>query len=181
MRATVCGWKILTRNLMKMMMKTQHMILYIWKRDSIYQQYKLYSVSNYHMHSILPSLNDISSIISFLANFSFFVIIRMITNHVNMRDATIKSKNYTKDLFQGFMLASIAKFFFLPIIIWRENMSGISSSVHLVLVIAYFLISLIYIHSSVIGCPKKWSAVTIITSFFVNKYLWFNIYFNRRF
>lgn len=115
------------------------------------------------------------------ANFSFFAIIRMITNSLNMKGATIKSKNTTKDLFQGFMLASIAKFFFLPIIIWRENMSGISSSVHLVLVITYFLISLIYIHSSVIGCSKKSSAVTIVTSFVLNKYLWFNIYFNRRF
>lgn len=100
---------------------------------------------------------------------------------MNMKSATIKSKNVTKDLFQGFMLASIAKFFFLPIIIWRENMSSVSSNVHLVLVILYFLISLIYIHASVLGCTKKSSIITILVSFWLNKYIWFNIYFNKQF
>jgi lipid intermediate transporter len=102
----------------------------------------------------------------------------MLTNTI-AKNQIFDSRNLTIDLFQGFMLASIAKFFFLPIIIWRENMSGISSQVHLVIVITYFLISLIYIHAGVVGCSKKKSAVTILMSFMINKYIWFNIYFNR--
>lgn len=113
--------------------------------------------------------------ISFLANLSFFAIIRMMTSY--SKD-DVYGKSLTLDLFRGFMLASIAKFFFLPIIIWRENISGISSAVHLVLVIGYFLISLIYIHASITGCSKKISTATILLSFIINKYIWFNLRFN---
>jgi len=87
-----------------------------------------------------------------------------------------RSRNLTLDLFRGFMLASIAKFFFLPIIIWGENVSGITSAIHLVLVIGYFLLSLIYIHSSATGCSKKVSAASILLAFLINKYIFFNIH-----
>lgn len=113
----------------------------------------------------------------FVANLLFFTIIRMLTSFSREVQS---SKNLTMDLFRGFMLASIAKFFFLPIIIWRDNISGISSAVHLVLVIGYFLISLIYIHSSVTGCSKKISTATILLSFMINKYIWFNLHFNGK-
>jgi hypothetical protein len=122
--------------------------------------------------------NKNNNLSTFAANFSFFVVIRVMTNMIE-KNGLFKFQNLTMDLFQGFMLASIAKFFFVPIIIWRENMSGISSSVHLVIVIAYFLISLIYIHAGVVGCSKKTSAATILISFMINKYIWFNIYFNK--
>lgn len=111
----------------------------------------------------------------FLANFSFFTIIRILTTF--SKEEAQRSMNLTMDLFRGFMLASISKFFFLPIIIWRDNISGISSAVHLVLVIGYFLISLIYIHSSVTGCSKKTSTAAILLSFTINKYIWFNLHF----
>lgn len=111
-----------------------------------------------------------------LANLSFFTVIRMLTSYA--KDEIYKSKSLTLDLFRGFMLASIAKFFFLPIIIWRDNISGISSAVHLVIVIGYFLVSLIYIHASVVGCSKKISTATILLSFLINKYIWFNLHFN---
>lgn len=111
-----------------------------------------------------------------LANLSFFSIIRILTSYT--KENVYKTKNITIDLFRGFMLASIAKFFFLPIIIWRDNISGISSAVHLVSVIGYFLVSLIYIHSSVVGCSKKISTAAILLSFLVNKYIWFNLHFS---
>jgi hypothetical protein len=93
-------------------------------------------------------------------------------------DKLYKTKNLTLDLFRGFMLASIAKFFFLPIIIWSDNISGLNRSTHLALVIGYFLISLIYIHSTITGCTKKISAAAILLSFIINKYVWLN--FNVR-
>jgi hypothetical protein len=93
-------------------------------------------------------------------------------------DRAYRSRILTIDLFRGFMLASIAKFFFLPIIIWRDNISGISSAVHLVTVIGYFLVSLVYIHSSVTGCSKKTSTATILLAFMINKYIWFNLHFS---
>jgi hypothetical protein len=73
------------------------------------------------------------------------------------------------------MLASIAKFFFLPIVIWRENISGFNAGIHLVLVIGYFVISLIYIHSTITGCSRKASAATIFLAFVCNKYIWANM------
>ncbi|CRK95112.1 CLUMA_CG008590, isoform A, partial [Clunio marinus] len=112
-----------------------------------------------------------------LSNFSFFMIIRLLTSCSS--NEHFRNRSLTMDLFRGFMLASIAKFFFLPIIIWRDNISGISSAVHMVLIIGYFLISLIYIHSSVTGCSKKISTGTIVLAFMINKYIWFNLYFTE--
>lgn len=125
------------------------------------------------MHNNSPKIIFIHEILP--ANLSFFLIIRMLTKFSPQEKS--RSKNSSMDLLRGFMLASIAKFFFLPIIIWRDNISDLSSSfhitVHLGIVISYFLISLIYIHASVSGCSKKSSTANILLSFMLNKYLWF--------
>jgi lipid intermediate transporter len=115
------------------------------------------------------------SLIFFLipANLFFFIIIRIISAYGNSN--IYRSKSLTRDLFRGFMLASIAKFFFLPIIIWRENITELNFGVLLVLVIVYFLVSLTYIHSTITGCSRKISAATILLSFMINKYIWFNL------
>jgi hypothetical protein len=111
-----------------------------------------------------------------VANLTFFVTIRIISTWAESK--LYKTQNLTLDLFRGFMLASIAKFFFLPTIIWRDNITGLSRGVHLTLVIAYFLISLIYVHSTITGLSKKVSAAAILLSFIINKYVWFNLSFS---
>ncbi|KAG5670270.1 hypothetical protein PVAND_000547 [Polypedilum vanderplanki] len=113
------------------------------------------------------------------SNLTFFIIIRIISCWAE--DKMYRTKNLTLDLLRGFMLASIAKFFFLPIIIWSDNISGLNRSTHLTLVIGYFLISLIYIHSTITGCTRKISASAILLSFIINKYIWLHLNFKNIF
>lgn len=110
---------------------------------------------------------------SILANLTFFTIIRIVSSWSELNQN--RGLSLTADLFRGFMLASIAKFFFLPIVIWRENISGWNAGVHLVLVIGYFVISLIYVHSTITQQSKKKSAATIFLAFVCNKYIWANM------
>lgn len=116
----------------------------------------------------------------FLANLSLFILIRLLT--APPRYEPNKQRNFTLDLFKGFMLANISKFFFLPIIIWKDNSSDVSTAVHLMLVVAYFIISLIYVHSTVVNThqknitnSKKWSAIVILLAFVINKYFFWKI------
>ncbi|XP_070508156.1 protein ARV1 [Chironomus tepperi] len=110
-----------------------------------------------------------------LSNLSFFIIIRVISMWTP--GILYTNRSLTLDLFHGYMLASVAKFFFLPIIIWNENISGVNRVIHLFLVVCYFLISLIYVHSNVCGTSKKISAAVILLAFIINKYIWFNLNF----
>lgn len=58
------------------------------------------------------------------------------------------------DLVRGIILASVGKFFFLPIMIWKDNSTQTGIGIHLGLVIAYFVLSLIHAHSGKIIIEK---------------------------
>lgn len=73
-------------------------------------------------------------------------------------------------LLQGTILASIAKFFFIPIIIWKQHTTDSAMAIHISLVVAYFVISLIQIHSVVSQCAWTKSAVIVLLAFIVKTY-----------
>lgn len=103
-----------------------------------------------------------------LGNSTLFTLIRMFT--VN----TQNNPKFTLELFRGFMLSSIGKFFYLPIAVWKENTSDYNTiAVHLILVVGYFILSLVYIHSVVAFSRRTWSTIIILLAFVLSKYfLW---------
>lgn len=72
---------------------------------------------------------------------------------------------FAMNLIRAIILSSIGKFFFLPIVIWRENSTETQVAIHLSLVILYFILSLIYAHSVVNYCSQKASCFIVILSF----------------
>lgn len=88
--------------------------------------------------------------------------------------------NFTIDLFEGFMLSSVSKLFFFPIIIWRDNLNSVSSAVHLFLVITYFILTLTYVHSVIVQSSRKSSGLLILMAFLVNKYLFRLLHLNAK-
>uniref|UniRef100_A0A8D8BDU7 Protein ARV n=1 Tax=Culex pipiens TaxID=7175 RepID=A0A8D8BDU7_CULPI len=79
-------------------------------------------------------------------------------------------KPYPMALLHGVVLASIGKFFFIPIIIWKQNTSDPGMAIHISLVVAYFVISLTQIHSVISDCTRTRSAVIVLLSFIVKTY-----------
>jgi hypothetical protein len=80
-------------------------------------------------------------------------------------------RNLSIDLVKAITLASIGKFFFLPIIIWKENSTAVGVAIHLGLVFAYFLLSLIQVHSVVSVSTRFVSSLIVILAFVVKTYL----------
>lgn len=72
---------------------------------------------------------------------------------------------FAMNLLRALILSSIGKFFFLPIVIWRENSTETQIAIHLSIVIMYFILSLIYAHSVVNYCSRKASCFIVILSF----------------
>jgi hypothetical protein len=91
------------------------------------------------------------------------------TTHENT--ATHPPRNLSVDLIKAITLASIGKFFFLPIIIWKENSTGFGVAIHLGLVFTYFLLSLIQVHSVVSVSTRFVSSLIVILAFVVKTYL----------
>lgn len=79
-------------------------------------------------------------------------------------------KTYPLVLLQGIILASIAKFFFIPIIIWKQNATDSAMAIHISLVVAYFVISLIQVHSVISYCSWTKSAVIVLLAFIIKTY-----------
>ncbi|XP_065088738.1 protein ARV1 [Ochlerotatus camptorhynchus] len=79
-------------------------------------------------------------------------------------------KSYPLVLLQGMILASIAKFFFIPIIIWKQNATDSAMAIHISLVVAYFVISLIQIHSVISYCSWTKSAVIVLLALIFKTY-----------
>lgn len=79
-------------------------------------------------------------------------------------------KTYPLVLLQGIILASIAKFFFIPIIIWKQNATDPAMAIHISLVVTYFVISLIQIHSVISYCSWTKSAVIVLLAFIIKTY-----------
>ncbi|XP_063709879.1 protein ARV1 [Culicoides brevitarsis] len=79
--------------------------------------------------------------------------------------------NFAINLMRGITLASIGKFFFLPIMIWRENSTENALIVHLSLVIIYFILSLIHAHSVIANCSRLASIFIVIFSYVSETYI----------
>ncbi|XP_053680845.1 protein ARV1 [Anopheles nili] len=90
--------------------------------------------------------------------------------HRNIPVTMGTGKSYPHLLLQGVILSSIGKFLFIPIIIWRENSTETSMAIHIVLVLVYFVISLVQIHSVVSNCPRSRSCLIVILAFIVKAY-----------
>uniref|UniRef100_A0A336KSV3 Protein ARV n=2 Tax=Culicoides sonorensis TaxID=179676 RepID=A0A336KSV3_CULSO len=78
---------------------------------------------------------------------------------------------FALNLLRGLTLASIGKFFFLPIMIWKENSTETQIAVHLSLVIIYFILSLIHAHSVVANCSRLASIFIVIFSYVSETYI----------
>jgi hypothetical protein len=74
-------------------------------------------------------------------------------------------RNLSIDLIKGITLASIGKFFFLPIMIWKDNSTETGVAIHLGLVFGYFLLSLVHVHSGMYSTifSKKKSQLQILS------------------
>uniref|UniRef100_A0A182Y7C5 Protein ARV n=1 Tax=Anopheles stephensi TaxID=30069 RepID=A0A182Y7C5_ANOST len=79
-------------------------------------------------------------------------------------------KTYPHMLLHGVILASIVKFLFIPIIIWKENATETGMAIHIVLVLMYFVISLVQIHSVVSDCARSRSCLIVMLAFIVKAY-----------
>lgn len=79
--------------------------------------------------------------------------------------------SFALNLLRGITLASIGKFFFLPIMIWKENSTETQIAVHLSLVIIYFILSLIHAHSVVANCSRLASIFIVIFSYVSETYI----------
>ncbi|ETN64430.1 hypothetical protein AND_003856 [Anopheles darlingi] len=79
-------------------------------------------------------------------------------------------KSYPRLLLHGVILASIGKFLFIPIIIWRESSTETSMAIHIVLVLLYFVISLVQIHSVISDCSRSRSCLVVLLAFIVKAY-----------
>lgn len=78
---------------------------------------------------------------------------------------------FALNLLRGITLASIGKFFFLPIMIWKENSTETQIAVHLSLVIIYFILSLIHAHSVTANCSRLASIFIVIFSYVSETYI----------
>lgn len=78
---------------------------------------------------------------------------------------------FTINLLRGLILASIGKFFFLPIMIWKENSTETQIAVHLSLVIIYFILSLVHAHSVIANCSRRASIFIVLLSFVTKTYI----------
>lgn len=97
-----------------------------------------------------------------------YLLTRILLHRANIGSDT--GKAYPLVLLQGTILASIAKFFFIPIIIWKQHTTDSAMAIHISLVVAYFVISLIQIHSVVSQCSWTKSAVIVLLAFVVKTY-----------
>ncbi|XP_055610125.1 protein ARV1 [Uranotaenia lowii] len=79
-------------------------------------------------------------------------------------------KSYPLALLQCVILASIAKFFLVPIIIWKQNSTDSGMAIHITLVVTYFVVSLIQIHSVISNCSRTKSTVIVILAFLAKTY-----------
>lgn len=75
---------------------------------------------------------------------------------------------FAANLLRALILSSIGKFFFLPIVIWRENSTETQIAIHLSIVITYFVLSLVYAHS-VVNYGSRRSSFFIVILAFVSK------------
>uniref|UniRef100_A0A1B0C8D3 Protein ARV n=1 Tax=Lutzomyia longipalpis TaxID=7200 RepID=A0A1B0C8D3_LUTLO len=82
-------------------------------------------------------------------NFLFFCILRGsvgIFEYFLKRSASTlpgRAENLSLLLWKGIILASLGKFLFVPIVIWQDNSSAFALQIHSMLVMGYFLLSLI--------------------------------------
>ncbi|XP_058453289.1 protein ARV1 [Malaya genurostris] len=79
-------------------------------------------------------------------------------------------KSYPLALLHGVILASIGKFFLIPIIIWKQNATDSGMAIHISLVVAYFVVSLTQIHSVITHCSRTKSTVIVLLTFIVKTY-----------
>lgn len=56
-------------------------------------------------------------------------------------------KSFLYHLMKSIILASIAKFFLIPIVIWNNNTTDLGVMLHLVLVNGYYFLSLLNVYS----------------------------------
>ncbi|XP_058825056.1 protein ARV1 [Topomyia yanbarensis] len=91
-----------------------------------------------------------------------------VLHHVNV--PSVSGKSYPLALLHGVILASIGKFFLIPIIIWKQNATDSGMAIHISLVVAYFVISLTQIHSVITYCSRTKSAVIVLLTFIVKTY-----------
>lgn len=144
----------------------------IWKLAIILillESYCLYTDTFDHFTSIKyksrindPQLSEkgfyVSTLHIVISNVLLFIFIRLLTipytSIVNADQPPKHKRSISIDLVRGIILASVGKFFFLPIMIWKDNSTQTGIGIHLGLVIAYFVLSLIHAHSGKIIIEK---------------------------
>uniref|UniRef100_A0A182T0R4 Protein ARV n=1 Tax=Anopheles maculatus TaxID=74869 RepID=A0A182T0R4_9DIPT len=113
------------------------------------------------------------STVHFVAGFLFlygFIYLFTRTLHRSVPRVTGNGKSYPHMLLHGVILASVGKFLFIPIIIWKENATETGMAIHIVLVLMYFVISLVQIHSVVSDCARSRSCLIVMLAFIVKAY-----------
>uniref|UniRef100_A0A1B0DGL7 Protein ARV n=1 Tax=Phlebotomus papatasi TaxID=29031 RepID=A0A1B0DGL7_PHLPP len=102
-----------------------------------------------------------------LENLSFFCVIR---GSVFLLEKLIKTNAHREAgrpeklsllLWKSIILASLGKFLFVPIVIWQDNSSDFALQIHSILVMGYFLLSLIC-SCSVVLCYSRLEATCIV-------------------
>ncbi|XP_040154493.1 protein ARV1 [Anopheles arabiensis] len=114
-------------------------------------------------------LSTVHFVAGFLLLYGFIYLFTRVL-HRSVPKVTGNGKTYPHMLLHGVILASIGKFLFIPIIIWRENSTETGMAIHIVLVLMYFVISLVQIHSVVSDCTRSRSGVIVILAFIVKAY-----------
>ncbi|XP_053696082.1 protein ARV1 [Sabethes cyaneus] len=115
----------------------------------------------------------VSSVHILIGTILLYTFLYMLTKILNRSSAVSNDsdKCYRTVLLHGVILASIGKFFFIPIIIWKQNVSESSMAIHISLVVAYFVISLTQIHSVITrNCSRKKSAVIVLLAFIIKTF-----------
>uniref|UniRef100_A0A182J9I5 Protein ARV n=2 Tax=Anopheles atroparvus TaxID=41427 RepID=A0A182J9I5_ANOAO len=131
---------------------------------------------SYRSHVNDPFLSEKGfylSTVHFLTGFALLYGFIYIFTRLLHRSIPVVSGNgnsYPYMLLHGVILASIGKFLFIPIIIWRENSTETSMAIHIVLVLMYFVISLVQIHSVVSDCSRTRSCLIVLLAFIVKAY-----------
>ncbi|XP_055641311.1 protein ARV1 [Toxorhynchites rutilus septentrionalis] len=113
----------------------------------------------------------VSSLHIFIGTVLLYTFVYLLTRLFHRMDIGMAAgKTYPLALLQGVILASISKFFFIPIIIWKQNATDSGMAIHILLVVIYFVISLIQIHSVISSCSWTKSAVIVLLAFLIKTY-----------
>ncbi|XP_053660112.1 uncharacterized protein LOC128709151 [Anopheles marshallii] len=114
-------------------------------------------------------LSTIHFVVGFLLLYGFIYLFTRVL-YRTVPKVTGNGNSYPYMLLHGVILASIGKFMFIPISIWRESSTETCMAIHIILVLMYFVISLVQMHSVVSECARSRSCSIVILAFIVKAY-----------